>query len=72
VGFIEGLYVAPNHRRKGIAKQLIDKSYEWFRSKGCKEVASDALIDNHESIAMHLALGFEEVERVVKFARQLP
>jgi aminoglycoside 6'-N-acetyltransferase I len=69
VGFIEGLYVEPDYRRRGIARQLIDKSYEWFRYK---EVASDALIENQGSIAMYLALGFEEVERVVKFARQLP
>ncbi len=71
VGFIEGLYVVPDYRRRGVAKQLIERCYEWFRSKGCKEVASDALIDNQGSIAMHLTLGFEEVERVVKFARQL-
>jgi aminoglycoside 6'-N-acetyltransferase I len=72
VGFIEGLYVEPHYRRQGIAKRLIDNSYEWFKSKGCKEVASDALIENQGSIAMHVALGFKEVERVVKFARQLP
>jgi aminoglycoside 6'-N-acetyltransferase I len=71
VGFIEGLYVEPDYRRKGIAKQLIEKSFEWFRANGCKEVASDSLIDNQESISMHLALGFDEVERVVKFARKL-
>lgn len=71
VGFIEGLYVETDYRRRGVAKQLIDKSYEWFRSKGCKEVASDALIENQGSIAMHLAVGFKEVERIVKFARQL-
>jgi aminoglycoside 6'-N-acetyltransferase I len=71
VGFIEGLYVESDYRRKGIAKLLIKKSFEWFKAKGCKEVASDSLIGNQASIDFHLALGFNEVERVVKFARLL-
>jgi aminoglycoside 6'-N-acetyltransferase I len=71
VGFIEGLYAEPAYRRRGIAKLLIDKSFEWFKVNGCREVASDSLIDNQASIDFHLALGFNEVERVVKYARLL-
>jgi aminoglycoside 6'-N-acetyltransferase I len=38
---------------------------EWARRSGCTELASDALLDNEVSHAMHWALGFEETERVV-------
>jgi aminoglycoside 6'-N-acetyltransferase I len=33
---------------------------------------AEALIDNHESHALHRALGFAETERVVFFRRALP
>lgn len=36
------------------------------------ELASDALLENTASHAMHRALGFEEAERVVCFRRAAP
>jgi aminoglycoside 6'-N-acetyltransferase I len=71
VGYIEGLFVSKGHRRKGLGKELIEKSYEWFLSKGCSEVGSDALIDNEASISFHKGIGFEEVERQVVFRKSL-
>jgi aminoglycoside 6'-N-acetyltransferase I len=38
---------------------------------GCTELASDALLDNQTSHAMHEALGFVETERVVYFLKPL-
>jgi aminoglycoside 6'-N-acetyltransferase I len=38
---------------------------------GCTELASDALLDNQASHAMHEALGFAETERVVYFLKPL-
>ena len=35
------------------------------------EIASDAVLENADGIAAHLALGYEEVERVVCFRRSL-
>ncbi|MEH6433441.1 aminoglycoside 6'-N-acetyltransferase [Massilia sp. DD77] len=71
VGFLEGLYVAPGFRKQGIARLLVDKAQQWAREQGCRELASDALLDNTASQAMHLALGFEETERVVYFRKPL-
>lgn len=71
VTFLEGIYVAPGHRRTGLAAALVEAAAEWGRSKGCTEFASDILIDNHESHAFHTAIGFEETERVVYFRRAL-
>jgi aminoglycoside 6'-N-acetyltransferase I len=36
-----------------------------------RELASDALLDNNGSHAMHEALGFTETERVVYFRKAL-
>lgn len=69
--FLEGIYVAPAHRRTGIARALAEHAAQWGRAFGCTEFASDALLDNAESHAFHAALGFAETERVVYFCRSL-
>ena len=71
VGFVEGVYVVPAWRRRGIARQLFAAIADWARSRGCSELASDALIDNEVSLRAHAALGFRETDRVVYFAKKL-
>ena len=72
VAFLEGIYVAPPHRRHGTARQLVAAVEQWARAHGCSEFASDAGIDNIGSHRMHAALGFEETQRVVYFRKALP
>lgn len=71
VGFVEGVYVAPDWRRKGVARQLYAAIGDWARARGCRELASDALLDNDVSQRAHRALGFRETERVVYFTKKL-
>ena len=71
VAFLEGIYVAPGHRRDGVARQLVAAVEDWARARGCSEFASDAALDNIESHRMHAALGFEETRRVVYFRKGL-
>ena len=71
VAFLEGLYVVPQARRKGVAGALIAAACEWARRAGCREIASDAVLENSISHVVHRALGFEETERVVFFRRKL-
>ena len=71
VAFLEGLYVVPEARRKGIARTLVRSVVTWALSEGCSELASDALLDNGTAHLAHRALGFEETERVVYFRRAL-
>ena len=71
VAFLEGIYVQPEHRGKGLARLLCRAVERWARSLGCREFASDVLLDNTASQSMHKALGFEETERVVYFRKQI-
>jgi len=71
VAFLEGIYVAPEHRRHGTARQLVTAVEDWARARGCSEFASDAGIDNIDSHTMHAALGFAETQRVVYFRKAL-
>lgn len=67
--FLEGIFVRPEHRAKGIAHALCAAAAEFGAKQGCKEFASDVEIDDANSLAAHAALGFAETERVVYFRR---
>jgi len=71
VGFLEGIYVLPAYRRRGVARALITAVERWATSRGCQELASDTATDNLRSQSLHMALGFEETERVVYFRKEL-
>jgi aminoglycoside 6'-N-acetyltransferase I len=71
VAYLEGWYVEPEHRGRGAGRALVDAAAAWGRERGCREFASDALIDNAASAAAHAALGFEEVEQIRCFRKPL-
>lgn len=71
VAFLEGIYVDPQHRRRGIAMALVDAAAAWGRAAGASEFASDALLENVASHRFHVAAGFTETERVVYFRQSL-
>ena len=71
VAFVEGLYVTPDHRHGGVARALVAAVERWAKAQGLRELASDTMLDNEQSHAMHRALGFSETERVVYFRKAL-
>jgi aminoglycoside 6'-N-acetyltransferase I len=71
VAFVEGIYVATDARRHGVARALVAAAERWAIGIGCSELASDAELENTESHAMHAGLGFTESERVVFFKKAL-
>jgi len=40
-GYVEGLFVSPEHRHNGIARKLLRASRDWARQQGCIAFASD-------------------------------
>ena len=70
-GYIEGWFVREEFRNRGIGRDLMRAAEEWALSQGCREMASDALIDNTVSLHAHQALGFEVVDRCVHFRKGL-
>jgi aminoglycoside 6'-N-acetyltransferase I len=71
VAFLEGIYVAPAWRRRGIARALVNEVIAWAQAQELSELASDALCENDAAHAVHRSLGFKETERVVYFLRSL-
>ncbi len=71
VAFVEGIFVIPAMRGHGVGRALIAAIEHWGRQRQCTELASDTLLENEASQAMHKALGFAETERVVFFRKVL-
>ena len=71
VPFVEGWYVSPQARRAGVGRALIAATEAWSLDRGYTEVGSDALLENSVSEQAHTALGFEEVERAIRFRKIL-
>jgi aminoglycoside 6'-N-acetyltransferase I len=40
-GYVEGLYLRPEFRGRGIARRLLQSSRAWARQQGCEAFASD-------------------------------
>ena len=71
VAFLEGWYVVPEARRKGVGRALVAASENWGRAQGCTEFGSDAVYSNTTSQVAHKALGFEEVVQIRCFKKDL-
>ncbi|HEY6327462.1 MAG TPA: GNAT family N-acetyltransferase [Candidatus Cybelea sp.] len=71
VPHVEGWYVEPSARGKGVGRALMDAAEAWARAHGFTELASDTEPWNDRSIAAHARCGFRETERLVKFCKTL-
>ena len=72
VGYVEGWYVDPDVRRRGVGRALVAAAESWPVSQGCREMASDAHLANAASIAAHKALGFNDEAPAVRLRKWLP
>ena len=71
VGYLEGIFVKKEYRHLGFAKELLHACEEWAKVQGCTEFASDCELDNAASFAFHMAMGFEEANRVICFRKEI-
>lgn len=71
VGYLEGILVEEAYRYKGYAKELLGACEKWAKNKGCSEFASDCELENEESLRFHVAMQFEEANRVICFKKNI-
>jgi len=71
VGYLEGIFILPEFRKKGFARALFQRAESWSESKGCREFGSDAKLGDSSSIAFHNSVGFKETERQVVFLKTI-
>lgn len=70
-GYLEGIFVSQDYRKKGIARDLLAACMAWAKEQNCSEFASDCELDNDDSLAFHLKAGFEEANRIICFVRKI-
>jgi aminoglycoside 6'-N-acetyltransferase I len=71
VAFVEGWYVAPDVRRRGVGAALMQAAETWGSEQGCMELGSDTEIENELSAAAHRALGFADMGTIRCFLKPL-
>jgi aminoglycoside 6'-N-acetyltransferase I len=71
VGYVEGWFVDPEWRRRGVGRRLVEAAEAWARTQGCTEMASDTDPDYPLSPDAHQGLGYQIVQRTIHFRKDL-
>ncbi len=71
VGYLEGIFVEPGFRRRGVGRLLVEEVRRWASAHGCTEFASDCRADNAASIHFHRRLGFAVAAELVHFRQAI-
>jgi aminoglycoside 6'-N-acetyltransferase I len=71
VGYLEGVFVKEEYRKRGYAKELLCACEMWAKDMGCTEFASDCELDNTGSLKFHIAMGFVEANRIICFKKNI-
>lgn len=60
-GYIEGVYVVPAFRRRGVASRLMRECIEWLRPMGCDSVRLQSTVEGRP---LYESLGFEPTDEL--------
>ena len=53
------IYVKPEHRKKGLGKELINIAENWAKEKGDRQIGLQVFINNKSAINLYEKLGYE-------------
>jgi ribosomal protein S18 acetylase RimI-like enzyme len=57
--WLEDLYVAPEARREGVGRKLVEAVVDRARERGCRRVELDVSSENPAAMALYRSLGFD-------------
>jgi GNAT superfamily N-acetyltransferase len=64
-GWVGGVGVLPDYRRRGIARQMMFYLIEQARSIGITRLQLEVITENEKALALYQGLGFESVRRLL-------
>ena len=69
-GWINYLGVAPEHRRKGLARALVERAEILLRERGCPKLNLQVRSDNAEALGFYASLGYGQ-DAVLSLGKRL-
>jgi len=63
-GFVFDIFVTDDARRKGVARNLLEFAFGWFKTQGLEKVKLEVAESNERAKALYLKMGFRS-ERYV-------
>lgn len=70
-GYLEGIYVEPEFRHRGIAKKFVQLGEQWLKANSCSQIGSDTWLTDTESRKFHKKIGFWEEDELVHFLKDI-
>lgn len=70
-GYLEGIFVEPEFRKSGVAREFLRLGEAWCKSRGCTQMGSDTWLTHTQSREFHKRLGFWEEEEIVHFLKDI-
>lgn len=64
VGRVVSIAVLPEHRRRGVGRELMALAEEILEGEGCREVKLEVSVHNEDAIAFYRRLGYAVEERM--------
>ncbi len=71
VGYLEGIFVKEEFRKRGFARELLSACEQWAKERHCTEFACDCELSNTDSLRFHTKMGFREANRIICFTKRL-
>ena len=65
------LAVRGDHRRRGLARSLVEAGHDHLRSVGARRITALVGAEESEAMALWRAAGYERDEKIVRFVRNL-
>ncbi|HZY78177.1 MAG TPA: GNAT family N-acetyltransferase [Cyclobacteriaceae bacterium] len=71
VGYVEGIFVEKPHRKKRVARRLVQAAEAWCVKKGFTELGSDVEFRNKISQRFHSRTGFVKSDLIVHYIKKV-
>jgi L-amino acid N-acyltransferase YncA len=62
-GYVHFVWVSPQLRQQGLARQLYERVFVLLRDRGCRRVEAVTIPENSSSLAFHELMGFTAKDR---------